>query len=61
MKLAKPIVVPVRQNFNVVAEWFLTGTADARAGSSASINTGSSDDEKVIMFLIDGVQTRDVQ
>ena len=57
MKLARPIMFPVRQNFSVTAEWFPIGTTDARA----TINSGATDDEKVIMFIIDGLQTRDVQ
>jgi hypothetical protein len=57
MKLARPIILPVRQNFNVNAEWFTVGTTDARA----LLNSGATDDVKVIMFMIDGLQTRDVQ
>jgi hypothetical protein len=60
LKLARPIMVPVRQNFNVNAEWFTVGSSDYRNGAT-SINTGATDDEKVITFLIDGLQTRDVQ
>jgi hypothetical protein len=56
-KLARPIVFPVRQNFNVNAEFFTVGTTDARA----LLNTGAEDDEKEILFMIDGLQTRDVQ
>lgn len=52
-KLARPIMVPVRQNFNVNAEWFTVGSADYRNGAT-SVNTGATDDEKVITFLIDG-------
>lgn len=57
MKLARPIIIPVRQNFNVVAEFFVVGTTDARA----TLNTGATDDQKVIMFMFDGLQTRDVE
>lgn len=57
MKLGRPILVPVRQNFQVKAEWYTVGSTDARA----TINSGATDDEKVIMFVIDGLQTRDVQ
>jgi hypothetical protein len=60
MKLARPIIVPVRQNFAVQADWYVTGGADYRAGNT-SINTGATDDEKIISFFIDGLQTRDVQ
>lgn len=58
MKLARPILVPVRQNFNVNCEFFTVGTADYRNGAT-SLNT--CDSEKVVMFMIDGLQTRDVQ
>lgn len=57
LKLARPIVVPVRQNFNVNMEFFAVGTTDALT----LLNSGATDDEKVIMFMIDGLQTRDVQ
>ena len=57
MKLARPVAVPTRQNFSVTAEWFPIGSTDART----TINSGATDDEKVIMFIIDGLQTRDVQ
>lgn len=60
LKLARPIMVPVRQNFNVNAEFFTVGSSDYRNGAT-SLNTGDSTDEKVIMFMIDGLQTRDVQ
>jgi len=58
LKLARPIVVPVRQNFNVNMEFFTVGTTDVR---TALINGGAADNQKVIMFMIDGLQTRDVQ
>jgi len=57
LKLARPIVVPVRQNFNVNMEFFAVGTTDALT----LLNGGAADDQKVIMFMIDGLQTRDVQ
>ena len=60
LKLARPIMVPVRQNFNVNAEFFTVGSTDYRNGGT-SLNTGDATDEKVIMFMIDGLQTRDVQ
>lgn len=60
LKLARPIMIPVRQNLSVTAEFFTTGTADYRNGAT-SLNTGATDDEKIVMFLIDGLQTRDVQ
>lgn len=43
--------MPVRQHFSAVAEWFLTGTADYRNGAT-SINTGQTDDEKIITFML---------
>jgi hypothetical protein len=57
LKLARPIMVPVRQNFSVEAQFFTVGSTNALTG----LNTGATDDEKVIMFVIDGLQTRDVQ
>ena len=57
LKLARPIVVPVRQNFNVNMEFFGVGTTDALT----LLNAGDDTDQKVIMFMIDGLQTRDVQ
>jgi hypothetical protein len=57
LKLARPIVVPVRQNFNVNMEFFGVGTTDALT----LLNAGDQTDQKVIMFMIDGLQTRDVQ
>lgn len=57
LKLARPIIVPVRQNFAAAAQWFPVGTTSALDG----LNAGASDDQKVIMFMLDGLQTRDVQ
>ena len=57
LKLARPIIVPVRQNFSVSAEFFPVGTTSALDG----LNAGASDDQKIIMFMLDGLQTRDVQ
>jgi len=57
MKLARPIILPVRQNFNVNAEFFSTGSTVALS----TLNSGATDDQKVILFMIDGLQTRDVQ
>lgn len=56
-KLARPIIFPVRQNFFCTAEFFVTGSTDART----LLNTGAADDQKVVMFMIDGLQTRDVE
>lgn len=57
LKLARPIIIPVRQNFYAQADWFAVGTNSALN----LINTGATDDQKVIMYVIDGLQTRDVQ
>jgi len=57
MKLARPIILPVRQNFNVNAEFFNIGATSALD----QLNSGAVDDQKVIAFVIDGLQTRDVQ
>lgn len=57
LKLARPIVVPVRQNFAAQAQFFSIGTTVALDG----LNSGATDDQKVILFMIDGLQTRDVQ
>lgn len=60
LKLARPIVVPVRQNFSATADWYKTGSVDYLNGAT-SINTGTTTDEKIITFMVDGLQTRDVQ
>lgn len=57
LKLARPIIVPVRQNFSVSMDFFAVGTTVAIDG----LNTGAADDQKVIMYMVDGLQTRDVQ
>lgn len=57
LRLGKPILVPPRQGFRVVAEFFTVGTTDIRT----LINTGATDDQKVILYMIDGLHTRDVQ
>lgn len=49
-KLARPIVVPVRQNFAVQASFFPMGSVSALDG----LNTGATDDEKEIKFVLDG-------
>lgn len=61
LKLAKPVKVPVRQNITVTAEFFKLGSVDI-LNDNPGLNTGrSSDDESCIMFLLDGIRTRDVQ
>ena len=57
MKLARPIAIPVRQNILVQADFFAVGSTSALN----LVNSGATDDQKVIMFMIDGLQTRDVQ
>ena len=57
LKLARPIVVPVRQNFAVTATFFPIGTT---VGLDL-LNSGATDDQKVILYMVDGLQTRDVQ
>lgn len=57
LKLARPIMVPVRQNFAVEAQFFTVGSTNGLT----LLNSGAQDDQKVIMFVIDGLQTRDVQ
>lgn len=57
LKLARPIVVPVRQNFAASADFFPIGSTNALDG----LNSGATDDIKVIGFMLDGLQTRDVQ
>ena len=57
LKLARPIIIPVRQNIAVNAEFFAVGTTDVLD----IINGATPDDQMVIMYMIDGLQTRDVQ
>ena len=57
LKLARPIIVPVRQNFSAQADFFAIGTTSALD----QLNAGATDDQKVIAFMLDGLQTRDVQ
>jgi chitinase len=57
LKLARPIIVPVRQNFAAQADFFAIGTTSALDG----LNSGATDDIKNIMYMLDGLQTRDVQ
>ena len=57
LKLARPIIVPVRQNFAASADFFAIGSVSALD----QLNAGASDDVKNIMYMLDGLQTRDVQ
>mgnify|MGYP001579454862 CR=1 FL=1 len=53
-------MVPVRQAFKATAEFYVTGSSDVRNGAT-SLNSGTTDEEKIIMFMIDGIHTRDVE
>lgn len=57
LKLARPIIIPVRQNIQVNAQFFPVGTTDVRD----LLNSAATDDQMVIMYMIDGLRTRDVQ
>jgi hypothetical protein len=57
LKLARPIVIPVRQNISVDAQFFSTGTTAVLT----LLNAPAGDDEIIAQYLIDGLQTRDVQ
>lgn len=57
LKLARPIVIPVRQNISVSADFFPVGSTNVLT----LINGAAQDDEMIIMYMIDGLQTRDVQ
>ncbi len=57
LKLARPVIIPVRQNISVDATFFAVGTTDVLT----IINSAATDDQMVIMYMIDGLQTRDVQ
>lgn len=57
LKLARPIVIPAQQNISVELAFYSMGNVDALT----NLNTGASDDEKVIAIMIDGQRTRDVQ
>jgi hypothetical protein len=57
LKLARPIVIPVRQNISVNAQFFPVGTTTILT----LLNGAAADDQMVILYMIDGLQTRDVQ
>ena len=57
LKLARPIIIPVRQNIQVNAQFFPVGTTDVRD----LLNAAATDDQMVILYMIDGLRTRDVQ
>jgi len=60
LKLAKPIHIPVRQNIAVTCQFFNVGTDNVLGTTAGDINANSTD-SRVIMFMIDGVRTRDVE
>jgi hypothetical protein len=51
LKLARPIVIPVRQNISVDAQFFAVGSINVLT----TLNAGATDDQKVILFMIDGL------
>ncbi len=57
LKLARPVIVPVRQNFSATADFYSIGTTSALDG----LNSGATDDVKNISIMLDGLETRDVQ
>jgi hypothetical protein len=57
LKLARPIIIPVRQNIQVSAQFFSVGSTNVLD----LLNNASTDDQLCIMFMLDGLQTRDVQ
>jgi hypothetical protein len=57
LKLARPIIVPVRQNFAAQADFFAIGATSALN----QLNNAAADDILDISFMLDGLQTRDVQ
>lgn len=57
LKLARPIIIPVRQNVAVTAEFFAMGSTNVLD----VINNAAQDTQQNIAVYIDGLQTRDVQ
>jgi hypothetical protein len=57
LKLARPIIIPVRQNIYVQADFFAVGTTSILT----LLNGAASDDQMVITYMVDGLRTRDVQ
>lgn len=57
LKLARPIIIPVRQNIAVAATFFAVGTTNVLD----LINSAATDDQMVLIFMVDGLQTRDAQ
>lgn len=57
LKLARPIIIPVRQNISVNAEFFAVGTTNVLD----IINNAATDDQLCIMFMIDGSEPSKAQ
>lgn len=57
LKLARPIIIPVRQSFRMDFSFAPVGVTNALT----LLNGGAADDEKIIQSFIDGLQTRDVE
>ena len=57
LKLARPIVIPVRQNISVDAQFFALGSTNVLT----TINGAAANDQMSLIYMIDGIQTRDVQ
>jgi len=57
LKLARPIIVPVRQNFSAQADFFAIGTTSVLN----NLNNAETIDILDISYMLDGLQTRDVQ
>ncbi len=56
LKLARPIIVPVRQNFAAQADFFAIGTTSALN----NLNNAASDDVLDISFMLDGQPRKDI-
>jgi len=57
LKLARPIIIPVRQNISVEMAFFAMGATNVLT----LLNNPATDDQINLMYMIDGLQTRDVQ
>jgi len=57
LKLARPVVIPVRQAITVSASFFPNGATNILT----LINAPAGDDQMCITYVIDGLKTRDVE
>lgn len=57
MRLGKPVSIPARQNFTVLIDLFNVENADLR---TTFLNASAQIGSREIMYLIDGLYTRDV-